>query len=169
MSEIITVADVRAAAPGKKEASVIDNMGKRWGIHPNEMGNYRQFGTYEITKFKTREFQSKIYYTIEEAKAVSSERTIIPTSFQPPASARPAANPYTPPNDDMRRMDIFVCGAFNNMMANPCTNPQELTTTGMAAFVNALKSVWKLSLGPQAQEVKSAGSSTAEFNDDIPF
>lgn len=162
----ITVADIRAPAPGKKQASVIDSTGKRWGIPPSEQNNYRQFGTYEITQYKTNEFQNKTYYTIEAARAVGNGGA--DSSIQ--QSPRPSTgNSYTPPNDDMRRMDIFVCGAFNNMMANPCTNPQELSTTGMAAFVNALKSVWKLSLGPQAQEVKSAGSSTAEFNDDIPF
>lgn len=165
----ITVADIRPPAPGKKQASVIDSTGKRWGIPPSEQNNYRQFGTYEITQYKTNEFQNKTYYTIEAARAVAAYGNGgADGSIQP--SPRPSTgNAYTPPNDDIRRMDIFVCGGFNNIMANPCVNPMEISTEQMAEFARRLKQVWKLTLGPQAQEAKPAGSSTAEFNDDIPF
>lgn len=165
MSVVITVADIRSPAPGKKQASIIDSTGKRWGVASSEQDNYRQFGTYEITKFKESFFQGKTYYTIESAVSINATGT----SATPPPAANATSLYKAPPSEDQRRMDIFVCGAFNNMMANSCVNPHELSVGAMLNLVNDLKDVWKKTLGPQPDPISTTVRPAPDMNDDIPF
>jgi hypothetical protein len=167
-TKVITVTSIVWPQAGKKMGAVIDNEGQRWGVWPDKLPGYQQFHTYEIG-FKSNDFQGRTYHTIETAKPVGNGQTsrlIIPSS-----SATPNVVPMPPRQDtamdDKRRMDIFVCGAFNNIMSNP--NQALLSTSDMIAIVTRLKAVWSATLGPQAQETVERGSKDGELNDSIPF
>lgn len=181
---IITVADVKPPAPGKKQASVIDSTGKRWGIKPEEMSNYRQFGTYEVERFKESYFNGKTYYHIESAfpvntssastQAVSSYEK---TAFRDAPPPRPAYSYDTNYSDEQRRMDIFVCGAFNNILSNPEMSPSNMMAKDFIAIINNLKTAWKATLGPNADQYAAgmvkpdpiSSNKKDDMNDEIPF
>ncbi len=169
MSIVITVANVLPPGQGKKQASIIDDTGKRWGIAVTEMGNFRQFGSYEILRFKENVFQGKTYYTIEQSVPVTGNPNVSP----PPSPMQSAVNSgsYVNTNDQLR-MDIFVCGAFNHMMSNPSINPMDITGETLVFTVERLKAVWKKTLGPQPDPIsstKARGGSDRELDDHIPF
>lgn len=165
----ITVADVRPPAPGKKQASVIDSTGKRWGINPSDQNSYRQFQTYEVTRFKESFFQGKTYYTIESAVPASGMQNASPPPSLPAMKAALPGHYIAP--DDQRRMDIFVCGAFNNAMANHDTSPFSVAEEDFVRLINRLKQAWKKTLGPQSDPISSSRPNTDndDMNDSIPF
>lgn len=169
MSVIITVADIKPPAPGKKQASVIDSTGKRWGIAANEMSNYQQFGTYEISRFKESFFQGKAYYTIEAAVQTGGGTNAV--SSQPLRPTTPVSQSVPQGySENQRRMDIFVCGAFNNIMGNPSTPDVNVHSSQFYVdIINNLKAAWKLTLGPQAQPIQPVKALNEDMNDDIPF
>ena len=164
---IITVADIKPPAPGKKQASLIDSTGKRWGISVNEMTNYRQFGSYEVVKFKESYFQGKTYYTIEQAVGTSDGAGAIrqPTGVPLTGSSGSAPAPYT---EDQRRMDIFVSVLINNSNIDPAGAAEE----DLVSMVLKFKRVWKRVFGPQPDPISSGGGhdeTNGELNDRIPF
>lgn len=161
-TKTITVAAIEWPQAGKKMGAVIDSTGQRWGVWPDKLPGYQEFKSYEIA-YKSRDYQGRTYYTIETATPLNGGRVtglIIPKTVPPKQEES---------FDDKRRMDIFVCGAFNNIMANPSMNPTALTNADMVALVRGLKQVWTLTLGPQAQAVLPRGASDDELNDEIPF
>lgn len=161
-TKTITVAAIERPQAGKKMGAVIDSTGQRWGVWPDKLPGYQEFKTYEIG-YKSNDFKGKTYYTIETATPLNGGRVtglIIPKTVPPKQEES---------FDDKRRMDIFVCGAFNNIMANPNVNHLTMTNAEMVGIVNGLKQVWKLTLGPQAQAVLPRGASDTELNDEIPF
>ncbi len=172
-TKTITVTSVEWPQAGKKMGAVIDNEGQRWGVWPDKLSGYQQFRTYEVV-YKTRDYQGRTYHTIETARPVGNGITDTGL-IRPQKTGYNPATPVTfPPRhdesfDDKRRMDIFVCGAFNNIMSNPNMSPTKLTNENMVSLVNGLKQVWKLTLGPQAQAVQPRGASDDEMNDSIPF
>jgi hypothetical protein len=68
----ITVAYIDPPGEGKKQATIKDSNGTRYGIFPEKMGDYRKGGTYDV-EFKSREWQGKNYHTITSAKPVNGE------------------------------------------------------------------------------------------------
>jgi len=158
----ITVASIEWPKEGKKQGAIIDSTGKRWGVWADKVGTFQQFGTYEIT-YKTNEFRGTTYYTLDTATLVAGN------GVQPPRPTPTVINmpPRSDSADNQRRMDIFVCGAFNNIMANPNTKPQEWTSEGMAGMIKTLKTVWLRTLGPQPDPISSTRNN--DMNDDIPF
>jgi len=162
----ITVASVEWPKEGKKQGAVIDSTGKRWGVWADKLGAFQQFATYEIT-FKTNEFKGTIYYTIDAAMLVGSNM-VRPSTAPPPRMEAPTPS-RADYDDNQRRMDIFVCGGFNNIMANPNVNPQALTVDQMSAMAEMLKRTWKRILGPEAQPTLARGSLDNDLNDTIPF
>jgi len=162
-TKVITVTSIEWPQAGKKMGAIIDNEGQRWGVWPDKLPGYQQFRTYEIG-FKSRDYQGKTYYTIETAKPLGNGVTNTGLIIPKPVPSRQDEN-----FDDKRRMDIFVCGSFNNIMSNPNVNPTTFTNADMVAMVRGLKQVWTLTLGPQAQAVQPRGTSDDELNDEIPF
>ncbi len=166
MTITITVADIRPPAEGKKQGSVIDSTGKRWGVWKDKIGDFKQFATYDVLEFDTNEFMGKTYYTIK--KFVLKSEPVSSGVLIPAVGAS-----YTPPDQNRTRMDIFVCGAFNNIMANPNVQPFDMTPKWAIAVINTLKEAWKATLGPDAKEpVKADPISTGNAdmnNDSIPF
>lgn len=159
---IITVAGLEWPKPGKKTGAVIDQSGKKWVVYADKIGQFQQFQTYDIVS-KTISFNGRTFDTIESATTGSTGGQ----SPQPtPTPNRPQGQSYVS-NDEQRRMDIFVCGAFNNLMANPSVNPVELSEADMANCINSLKKVWKATLGPKPDPISS--STNPDMNDEIPF
>ena len=83
----------------------------------------------------------------------------MPTSGQPPAPL------FIPASDDVRRQDIFVCGAINAMLSNSAIDPFAVSTEQLMLQIGKLKEIWKRTLGPQP----GAGAGKLPFNDEIPF
>ena len=157
----ITVADVIYPAPGKKQGRIIDQTGKTWQVWGDKMSGYSRGGNYVISKYKTSEFKGQTYYTIEEVSPVG----------QMPGMANPVSAPASigvSPSDTERRMDIFVCGAFNNIMANPNVNPALLEAADMINLVKRLKATWVNTLGPNRPGTTQRAAQNSDLNDDLP-
>src|SRR6267154_5091184 len=126
---VITVATIRYPEAGKKMGAIIDSTGKRWGVWPDKLPGYQQNRSYEVA-YKASDFKGTTYYTIETATPIGNGGApglILP---RPPIpESRPA------PSDDQRRMDIFVCGAFNNLLSNPNFTSEGLKVEALAATV----------------------------------
>jgi|SRR5882672_826516 len=163
-TKTITVSAIEWPQAGKKMGAVIDSTGQRWGVWPDKLPGYQQFRTYEIG-YKSRDYQGKTYYSIETATPLNGNGTVTGLIIPKSAPTRQQDESF----DDKRRMDIFVCGAFNNIMGNPGVQPTMLSNSQLIDIVNDLKKVWKLTLGPQAQAVLPRGASDDELNDSIPF
>lgn len=168
-SQTITVAAIEAPGIGKKQGRIVDSTGKKWNVWADKLANYQQFRTYEII-YETNEFKGIIFDVIKSAVAVGGEspppRTSAANYQSPPKTY---TNPPATYDDNQRRMDIFVCGAFNNAMANPNTNPLVMNAENMIMLINNLKTAWKRTLGPQAQPTLIRGGLDNELNDEIPF
>lgn len=167
-TRVITVASIEWPQAGKKMGAVIDSTGMRWGVWPDKLHGYQQFRSYEIG-FKSSDFKGKTYYTIESAiplgEGSKPSGLIMPDHPIPP----PPPMPRQDDADDKRRMDIFVCGGFNNAMANPNTSPLVMNSENMIGLINNLKAAWKATLGPQAQPMQRKGALNADLDDEIPF
>lgn len=140
----ITVADVIYPAAGKKQGKVIDQTGKEWYVWGDKLSGYSRGNNYVISKYKTSDFKGKTYYTIEEVSPVGVGET--QQSYRAPAGggvAIPAQQRPTPQRDDSQlQMHIFICGGFNNIMANPNVNPAMLQAADMMEFIKRLKAAW---------------------------
>lgn len=163
---IITVAGLEWPKPGKKTGAVIDQSGKKWVVYADKIGQFQQFQTYDIVS-KTISFNGRTFDTIESATTGSTGGQPQPGSGLTDPGHLPYKPQPRPTSDDQRRMDIFVCGAFNNMMANQHIDPHELSTPAMIAFISALKAAWKATLGPKADPISS--TTNPDMNDEIPF
>ncbi len=146
----ITVAAIEWPAAGKKLGAIIDSTGKRWGVWPDKLPGYQQGCTYEVG-----------YETATPVGNGGAPGLILP---RPPTPESRSA-----PSDDQRRMDIFICGAFNNILSNPNFTSEGLKVEGLAAVVEILRRVWQRTLGPQAQEIKPKGALNKDLDDEIPF
>lgn len=152
----ITVADVMYPGPGKKQGQVVDQTGKQWYVWADKLHNYQKGGSYMIQKYKSSDFRGKTYYTIEEAQPIGGSP--IPVREVPNTAVRLAP---VAASDTERRMDIFICGAFNNIMANPNVNPAMLEAADMVQLVKRLKTTWLTALG-------SPPRTGSDLNDDLP-
>lgn len=169
----ITVKDVRWPAPGKKTGIVEDTTGKWWGVWPDKLGNFKAGLSYQITDFDSREFNGKVYYTIRQATPISGLQGQQAAQNRMSAGA---ASPRSQGSDDgQRRLDIFVCGAFNNLLSNPNINPVDMSMMDMIDILHKFKGAWMGVFGPSPLPVArrpdpiSSGPSDPALNDDIPF
>lgn len=166
----ITVKDLSYPAPGKKQGKVIDHTGKEWQVWGDKMSGYQIGGSYVIHKYKTSDFKGKTYFTIEEVSPLPGQQRPAPP-IPIPAPSGMGTIPYSggpTPTDTERRMDIFVCGAFNNIMSNPNVNPAMLQAPDMIEFVKRLKAVWVNTLGPNRPGTPQRMVSNSDINDEMP-
>jgi hypothetical protein len=180
----ITVAQVQQPPPGKQKGSVKDVSGKYWFVWPQDLNAFQPGGTYRITDYDTYNAQNgKVYYTIKRYQQVVGVGGSGGASNQMP----PPNRPMTPTTDDsQRRLDIFVCGAVNNYLANPNINPDSLSAVDIVDIIQKFKQGWMGVFGPsplprqvaQRQDPISSGSQRTapgtvshndDMNDDIPF
>lgn len=148
----ITVAEARAPAPGRKLGVVRDTTGKTWYIDPNDLTSVVQGGTYVIQQYDTfRTQDGKTLYTIKRYQTVvggNGGQRMAPQQRSYGQPAPGSSHPSPPPNDNERRMDIFICGAFNNMLSNPNVQPADLQMMDMIDILNKLKGAWLGVFGP---------------------
>jgi hypothetical protein len=157
----ITVAAIEWPKEGKKQGAIIDSTGKRWGVWGDKMAGYQQFASYDIT-YETREFRGQSYTTIKTAAPLSGGPTAPPSPPLQTYHPSPAAGGF----DNGRRMDIYVCGAVNNMLANPNVQPMQLSAIQLAELTRKAIDAWKLSFGPKPI---ARGELDSELDDEIPF
>jgi hypothetical protein len=165
MSEIITVKQVFPPGAGKKQASVIDTNDKRWGIKKEEMNNYREGCSYEITRSSENEYRGTTYYTVEGMVPVGGQKT---TAAPPSIPRMHDAVPQraAPFNDDQRRMDIFVSVMINNSEFDPAVTPED----ELVDICNRFKRVFTRVYGPKPAKPDPISSTrNADMNDEIPF
>ena len=180
---VITVAEIISPQPGKKQYSVIDMGGQRFGVFADHIGEYAIGCQYRIDKVKNSDFKGKTYYTLEESTYVGGgvadgpaptpppQQRAAPPRAAPPVSAvqpvrQPAWVPQPPVHvgnaaDDARRMDIFVCGGLNNILSNPNVIPDNLQVADVIRFTNMLRAAWRNTM--------LAPNSRGEMNDEIPL
>jgi hypothetical protein len=162
----ITVADIIYPAPGKKQGKIIDHTGKEWQVWGDKMAGYNRGNSYVVQKYKTSDFKGKTYYTIEDVMPVQGGPAPQPRPIpNEPVRMVPSSGPIS---DTERRMDIFVCGAFNNLMANPNVNPAMLQAADMIEFVKRLKATWVNTLGPNRPGTAARAAQNADMNDELP-
>ena len=168
----ITVQKVSWPTEGKRVGSVTDTTGKRWGVFPDKLGGFVEGGSYTIKEYSA--------FTTNNGNVIHTIKVARPGGAAPsPSNGQSAPQSGPPPNDNQRRMDIFVCGAFNNLLANPSVKAGDLTQIEMIDILHKIKSSWVAVFGPTpintpAAPQRPAPSSSPRYenpdmNDDIPF
>jgi hypothetical protein len=191
MSEIITVAGVTHPAAGKKQGKIQDTQGRQWQVWADKISQFNAGQSYEILTSKTTQFNGATYVTIGEFREAAPPAYSAPppqqvrAPFYQPALLPPMPAPQqavaAPISEHLRRMDIFICGAVNNALANQNVNPLAVNPEIMMQFITMMKEVWKKTLGPNAGQaqppvtqaapppVPGQMTAAAPFNDEIPF
>lgn len=165
MEEIITVVRIQPPAPGKKQAAIYDANDQRWGLYPDDLSSFTVGGQYKVWDWQTNNFQGRSYRTIKsgnymylgmggvvppqaQARQAGPQRTYAPQQRAPfPAGA----------DDVVRRRDIFVCGALNNLLSNPSL-PIKVDGDGLPDGKTLVTLIWRLrrvfdyTLGPGASD-----------------
>jgi hypothetical protein len=172
MTVVITVAGIEWPKEGKKQGKIIDSTGKKWNVWANQINDFQQYQSYEVT-FETNDFKGQTYYIIKSAKPAAGNASFpLRTSAAPNIprmhDAIPRGEPSVMVGEDQRRMDIFVCGAFNNMLSNPEMQPSNMLAKDFIAIINNLKAAWKRTLGPQPDPI-SSGRNDDMGGDGIDF
>lgn len=165
---IITVAGIEWPKPGKKTGAIIDQSGKKWVVYADKINQFQQFQSYDVSP-KTISFNGRSFDTIESAAPMGQQQPPNPGPTPPVhVAGMPALQSYTyeQRKDDQRRMDIFVCGAFNNIMANPTVPSHTFNSADHIAIITELKKAWAATLGPKRDPISTGNS---DMNDDIPF
>ncbi len=155
MQTIITVAGITPPGVGKKQGHIIDSEGNKWNVWGDKLQNYRMGVTYDII-YEENEFNGKTFNVIKTA--VPSNAQPVQPQRQAPQAAPPQVHGFSP-KDEM----IFVCGALNNAMANPNSDPFRVQTTELITFINLLRTAWRNTLGKPPSQVG------VEMDDEIPF
>lgn len=161
MGEVITVAEVKWPQPGKKTGSVYDTRGTRWLVWPDQLSNFKQGQSYEIGETKSSVFNGQKYTTIMSYTPITGSRETPQHNVVSPSAFRQAPPPPPKADDRERRRDIFVCGAFNNIMSNPNVNPLVLNKQEVIHLINMLKEAWTNTL--------SGTPPRDDMNDEIAF
>lgn len=169
----ITVQEVRPPTFGKKTGIVADSTGKWWRAWPNMLPQFQPGNSYQID-FDSNEYQGKTYNTIKASMPMNGVQQAVPNN-RPQYSAPPPMTSQTSVDDNKRRLDIFVCGAFNNLMSNPNVDPAGLSMMEMIDILHKFKGAWNGVFGPsplpRRNDPIGSGVSPApnDMNDDIPF
>lgn len=159
MPTTITVKEVVQPAPGKKQGAIIDTQNRRWQVWANDLGNYQTNNQYEILATKESQFNGRTYVTITDSKHLGRSAM----QAQAPQASMPAS-------DDVRRMDIFVCGAINSMLGNANVDPFSIEPSKMILAVERYKEIWRQTLGPSAgRSARPVPQQNDVTDDEIPF
>lgn len=193
--QIITVASIAWPQPGKKQGAVFDTNNQRWGVFPNDLGSFTQGATYKVWDWQVSMFNGKEYRTIksENFQFMGGGSAAAQQQPQQRLNGQTRSTPLHQQTGSLssgldleRRRDIFVCGAFNNIMSNPGNAGLHDDGQAMTKLVWRLRKVWDYSLGPHARDPSftsgppasdtpegqaqaSQGYGRTDMNDDIPF
>ncbi len=175
----ITVAEIVAVPPGRKQGKIIGTDGSRWQVWDKQISEFHIGGAYKILSHKEGEFTPPggspiLMKTIGDFQYIGA-----PTQAQQRAiGANQANTPNAPANsgvdyETIRRRDIFVCGAINNILSN--SEYGVITEAELAAIVIMLKRVWENTLGPNAKSMappvrqNEQNDENNDMSDSIPF
>lgn len=164
---VITVADKKPPTGRAKTWKVYDSTGKMWLVWPEKADEMQIGANYVINRYSQRQWNNQNYNTIDEfspaggaAQAMPQQATNSP--YQQAPQQTTAAPTYRPaPVSDNKDEHIFVCGALNNIMANPNTPALTMTVTERIRLVNDLRTTWRNTFGGQ--------QSADDMSDEIPL
>lgn len=182
---IIRVAGIAQPAPGKQKGSITDHTGKKWGAWPELLKTVMINQTYKVNRYDTNEYMGRTYYTLKDLVMVTNANEPNQTqgnyniNNNTPQLNSGGVSPHRAfgMDDGQRRLDIFVCGAFNNIMANPNINPSALQMMDMIDILHKLRSAWMGVFGPsplprqvnRPDPISSGPQDAGNVNDRIPF
>lgn len=150
----ITVAFCNPQQAGKKNASIKTKDGKLYFVPPEMYDQFANGGTYRIEyadkSFTGRDNKRVTYLVVEKAEQ---------TATAAPARNHQPAGRYQ--DDPAVAERIFVCGAINNMMANPNIDPRGLTAPDITEQVNKLREVWRRTFANPQQD--------HDMQDEVPY
>lgn len=163
----ITVQGTEAPKPGKKRGRIKSDSGMLFQATPEQIGQVRMGGTYEVA-YKDESFGDANYRVVEGIfmPGENGRAPPPPPRVGPQTPNRPA--PFTPESKDMH---IFVCGAYNNALANPTIDPFGLTTSDKLKFITEQMEIYRLTLGRKPEDRIETGQRQSfkdEMNDEIP-
>lgn len=187
---VITVAAKRAPAASNRSGTIKDTTGKFWDVWQPLYDQMVEGQTYRVNKYAQREYNLKTYYTIKDvtniqtggsqpvnyAQGGGSNANLSPQpAYGTMWAQRPAGL-----DDGQRRLDIFVCGAFNNIMANQNIQPLQMTFMEKVHVLQELKRAWLAVFGPSPLPSQprrddpissgpTAAPNSSDMNDGIPF
>ena len=153
---VITVANKQPPTGRAKTWKVYDTTGKMWLVWPAKVAEMQIGANYTINRYSQRQWNGQTYNTIDEFTPAGG-------SYQAPQqTSMPMSQPqrYATPSDN-KDEHIFVCGALNNIMANPNTPALTMTVTERIRLVNDLRTTWRNTFGGQ--------QSADDMSDEIPL
>lgn len=162
----ITVQGTEAPKPGKKRGRIKSETGMLFQANPELIEKVSMGMAYEIA-YKDEKFGDVSYRVVEAIypAPISGGPTRAPTAA-PRATPMPATAP-----EYSKDMHIFVCGAYNNALANPSIDPFGLTTSDKLKFVTEQMEIYRLTLGRKPEDRIETGNRQSfkdEMNDEIP-
>lgn len=165
MAVTITVKEVRPPNQVGGRGSLIDSSGKLWIVD-----NHHEFAagtSYNVLSYENRTSKAgKAYYVMKNYQTIVTNGTVQHQMAQSQQHVQTVS-------DNQRRMDIFVCGAFNNYLANPSVQVAAMSMMDMVELLQKLKGAWMGVFGPNPLPKRDNSISTTQrnddMNDDIPF
>ncbi len=168
----ITVQDKVAPIADKKPGTIIDHTGKKWGLFRPQWDQIMIGASYVITNYGTWVNQGGVtYYTIKAISPIANGQLMPQATI--PVRSMAQAMPQVP-NDNQRRLDIFISVSWRAWLEN--ANHDELTLTAMIDQLHKFKSAWLAVFGPSPLPRQQApvqpdpiSSGPDDMNDEIPF
>ena len=152
MSSEVVITAVSVYPPDKTPyVNLYDETGRRWGVYKDRASSIVQNGTYRVLEYDTKEIAGKTYYTIKRFETITNAPAP-KTNGAAPASA--AVVPSRRVEDNTTRMDIFICGAMNNLLSNPNSNPMDMQLMDIVERLQTFKQAWLAVFGPAPIVVK---------------
>lgn len=130
-----------------RSASIKDENGSYWGIHPGDMSKFTANVPVTV-EYATSENNGKVYYNIKsivgqqasanpQAQHQGSRPQINAPQMAIPNQQRPLANPQADPR---KSEDIFVCGVINHAIAHQSL---PLDSVSLRQVIAAARTAWR--------------------------
>lgn len=155
-----------APQPGRKRGRVKNEAGMLFQASPAILDMLHIGKTYDIN-YKDDEFNGNKFRVLETFKEVGGPP--LPSSSPNTTYSQQGTGGHQGPTTSNKDMHIFVCGAYNNAIANPNVNPFDLTTSDKLKFVTEQMEIYNLTLGRKGQLPPRQEGIDPEFNDEIPY
>lgn len=161
----ITVQGTEAPKPGKKRGRIKSETGMLFQANPELIEKVIMGSDYEIA-YKDEKFGDVSYRVVEAIYPAGSKA---PSPAPRPGGSVGQQRSAAPAPDTSKDMHIFVCGAYNNALANPSIDPFGLTTSDKLKFVTEQMEIYRLTLGRKGQLPPKQEGVDPDFDDEIPY
>lgn len=163
-TDIVQVADVIWPKPGKKNGTIKGADGQMYSAAPALLQPIQRGVMYSIN-YKINNFNGMQFKMVEQIVPMQGGMVQQPMGVTPPQTITgnlpqsqpqqtPAPQSYAKPagsyaaiSDRERSEQIFVCGALNNMLANPTRDPFAIRGDELRQTVNMLRQVYANTFG----------------------